>query len=708
MNDHHPDAQEQFGEQKPAYSQLKPLFLRSFVYNWAIQWQHKEIKNLNMKLKRKSLLGLLALGFLLSCTQSPEEKVRNATVHVTRELTDRPTGGSGFFIEPDQIVTNIHVIAGDEPVYVTDIVGTMYHIEGVIGSDPKYDLVILKVSGKGTPLSLSNGRIGEPIFVAGYPLGGEYEITGGAVHGIRDSDEYIRLKVRFLDGNSGGPVVNFEGKVIGVAVSRSSRSVVDVASFGYAAPSNALKALLTRSGQVQPLDEWRKEDPIHAYYWFASGQNMVDDEAIKDFDEAINLYGDFASAYFYRGNAKRKLGLSEVNGGNTEKARDFYNAAIIDYDEVIKLIPDYVQAYLYRGATKFHLGELEADGGQAEKARNSYNAAIIDYDEVIKLNPDYVQAYFGHAGTKFRLGELEADGGQAEKARNSYNAAIIDYDEVIKLNPDYVQAYLYRGATKFRVGELEIDRGQAEKARDFYNAAIIDYDEAIERTPDDAEAYFFRGAAKFYVSELETDRGQAEKAWSLHDEAAEDWNKAVELSSDRRDYIDKMIVFLDKAIESYPDSVRFYYIKGKAKKVGGRQEEAEVDFEKAQDRYSAAIIDYDEVIERNPDDAEAYFNRGLERAHFSLMEADGGQAEKAWSLYDEAVEDWNKAIELSSDRRDYYIDKMIVFLDKAIESYPDSARFYYSRGLRKKARGKQQEAGADFEKAKALDPDVGR
>ncbi len=670
-----------------------------------------------MKLNRKSLLGLLALGFLLSCTQSPEqivEKVKNATVHVTRDLTDPPKGGSGFFIGPDQIVTNIHVVVGPEDVYVTDIVGTMYHVEGVIGSDPKYDLVILKVSGKGTPLSRSDSRIDEPIFVAGYPLGGEYKITGGTVHGIRNSDKYIRLKCRFLHGNSGGPVVNIAGRVIGVAVSIPHQFGSDLAFYSYAAPSNALKALLT--GPVQPLSEWRDENPIRAHWYTQLGEEKDDDgEAIKEFDKAINLYGDFARAYFVRGEAKRNLGQSEANGGNTEKAEDYYNAAIMDYGEAIKRNLDHADSYFARGTTKLHLSELESDKGNAEKARDHYDTAVGNYDEVIKRHPDHTESYFVRGITKSRLGELESDGGNAEKARDHYNAAVMDYDEVIKRNPDYVDTYFNRGVARFRLGELESDGGNAEKARDHYNAAVVNYDEVIKRNPDRAESYLARGAAKLHLSGLEADKGNAEKAWRLGNEAVESCKKAIELNPDRRDnYIDELIVFLDRSIKLNPDFAGFYYFRGTAKKARERQQEAEADFEKARDCYNFAIMNYSKAINLDKTGkAEAYFNRGLEKSHFSLIElslikADGGNGEKAWRLYNEAVEDWNKAIELSPDRSTYYIDKVIVFLDRAIKFYPDSARFYYSRGLMKKAKGKQKEAGDDFEKSKALDPNMGR
>ena len=104
-------------------------------------------------------------------------------------------GGSGFFVTSDKIVTNIHVLAGKPDFFVSGIdPKTTYQIEGVVGFDPEHDLVMLQVKSEGTPLRLSKGRIGDQIFVAGYPVyrdeqnqlkRGEYkDDRSGTIHNI--------------------------------------------------------------------------------------------------------------------------------------------------------------------------------------------------------------------------------------------------------------------------------------------------------------------------------------------------------------------------------------------------------------------------------------------------------------------------------------------------------------------------------------------
>ena len=166
-----------------------------------------------MTYSRKFLFALLILGILCSCTQTPEQRAKDATVLMVIGNADGTvSNGSGFFVESDKIATNIHVVDSARMVFA---VGTkkVYNIECVTGYAPEHDLVILKVSGKGKPFELGEGKIDEPIFVVGYP-GGGYDVTKGIVHDIRESDKQLRLTTMDFPnkskdsvtapGNSGG------------------------------------------------------------------------------------------------------------------------------------------------------------------------------------------------------------------------------------------------------------------------------------------------------------------------------------------------------------------------------------------------------------------------------------------------------------------------------------------------------------------------
>ena len=146
---------------------------------------------------------------------------------------------------PDKIVTNIHLIAPPGPIVAkSPDKETPWKIEGVVGFDAKNSLVLLKVVGEGTPLPLANSDAvqgGEAVSIVGYPEGA-YKVTkANILYKIRNSDEWFRMGATTAQECSGGPVLNWKKRVIGVTVRYGNDS------FGYAIPSNTLKGLLAQS-----------------------------------------------------------------------------------------------------------------------------------------------------------------------------------------------------------------------------------------------------------------------------------------------------------------------------------------------------------------------------------------------------------------------------------------------------------------------------
>lgn len=411
-----------------------------------------------MKQNRKFLFSMLVLGLLLTCrwffyqiaaAEIPEkvaEKARNATVLISVEKTDGSfDNGSGFFITPEKIGTNVHVVAGSKEITVIGSENTEYYVEGVIGFNPEYDLVVLKVSGKGMPLSLNTGQIGDQIFAAGYPTSEvENQVKEGKIHSIRNegtihsirSDGKLRLTSKnfpsnknsvFSPGISGGPVLNFKGEVVGIAVS------ADESVFSYAAPSDKLEPLL--SGSVQSLSKWQTAEAVRAYVSFVQGTSNLKlgilkdkeekeaqelyDKVIKDCTNSIALYR-FASAYLMRGQAYLMRGKIYLMRGEIKISIEKYKEVIGDLTKAIEdltividqFIPDDINAYKHRGAANLYLGQLETN----EKARTYYNSAVFDYSKVITLNPYDAEAYF------FR-GAAYQEIGQQEKADEDFRRA---------------------------------------------------------------------------------------------------------------------------------------------------------------------------------------------------------------------------------------------------------------------------------------------
>ena len=139
-----------------------------------------------------------------------------------------PTGsGTGFLITSDgYILTCNHVIDGAKSVQIK-IVGQKYNAE-VISKDQNNDLALLKISGLFQPLAFSStpaAKIGQDLFVLGYPrpnLQGEgIKLTKGSISslaGIKDDTRMYQTSAPVQPGNSGGPLLDMEGNVIGVVV----------------------------------------------------------------------------------------------------------------------------------------------------------------------------------------------------------------------------------------------------------------------------------------------------------------------------------------------------------------------------------------------------------------------------------------------------------------------------------------------------------
>jgi serine protease Do len=170
--------------------------------------------------------------------------------------------GSGFFISRDGFaVTNNHVVQNAEKVQVTTDDGKTYTAK-VIGTDPKTDLALIKIDGNDFPfvkLADTPPRIGDWVLAVGNPFGLGGTVTAGIVSARgRDIqqgpyDSFIQTDAAINRGNSGGPLFNMDGEVIGINTAIYSPSGGSI-GIGFSIPSNLAKnvvAQLRDSGHVR-------------------------------------------------------------------------------------------------------------------------------------------------------------------------------------------------------------------------------------------------------------------------------------------------------------------------------------------------------------------------------------------------------------------------------------------------------------------------
>ena len=148
----------------------------------------------------------------------------DSVVSLTVINSDGGCTGTGFFaLEPDIIATCYHVVNGATSITVKDSSGNEYKIEGIIDYSESLDIAILKSSKKGKMLNLDANlpSPGTNIYPLGNPMGLNFSFTNGMVSQIQNigGTNIIQFSAPVSPGNSGGPLLSDNGKVLGIVSS---------------------------------------------------------------------------------------------------------------------------------------------------------------------------------------------------------------------------------------------------------------------------------------------------------------------------------------------------------------------------------------------------------------------------------------------------------------------------------------------------------
>ena len=443
------------------------------------------------------------------------------------------SGGSGFFVEPDKIVTNFHVVEGATEITAKHIdTETLYTIEGVTAYDVKNDLVVLKIMEEETPFMVGDSEIArkkDPIRAVGY-FGNKNNSVEGTVRGVRSRDGWLRIKAPLEPGWSGCPVLNSNGEVIAVHSGGSA-----VPNICYAVPSNTLKALLNAAEgtETEPLHKWQKHPRVLAALEHQKGKAKKKggdyDGAIAAYDNAIKLSPDIADAYESRGDVKIRLGDPDGAFDDLYMALRLHQKQFrfSGFGSFCSLMLMFVLIFVSKslskclrtvigrrnwlvvqGAGKRREAKSKVDQDDKAEAKLLYQEAINDYTDAIHLKPKKAYVYNSRGWTKYLFGQFETEQGNAAEAQKLYQEAISDVNEALRLKP---KGKRYRSA-------FFHTRGVAKAALGDYNGAIEDFSECIQLNPKKALYYH--------------DRAEAKEARNQHEEAIVDFQKAKELDPD--------------------------------------------------------------------------------------------------------------------------------------------------------------------------------
>ena len=248
----------------------------------------------------------------------------NSTVGITTELVTTnywgqpvaaAAAGSGFVISADgYIVTNYHVIDGAQSIKVAFYDGSTYDAK-LVGGEEDSDLAVLKIDATGlTPVTLGDSdalNVGEQVAAIGNPLGElTFTLTSGYVSALDrpltmssgNIMSMIQTDTAINNGNSGGPLFNIYGEVVGITTAKLSNntnsSEATIEGLGFAIPINDVKGMIT--------------DIIENGY--VTGKAFMGITPAEVSDEAVERYGISDGVYVdgvSDGSAADKAGIRE-------------------------------------------------------------------------------------------------------------------------------------------------------------------------------------------------------------------------------------------------------------------------------------------------------------------------------------------------------------------------------------------------------------
>jgi len=242
--------------------------------------------------------------------------------------------GSGFIVSADgYILTNNHVVGDTDKVIVKLADGREFKAKS-IGTDPHTDVAVIKIDAKNLPtLPLGNSdtlEVGEWVMAIGNPFGLSHTLTAGIVSakgrsslGISDYENFIQTDAAINPGNSGGPLVNLEGKAVGMNTAIYSRSG-GYMGIGFAIPINMAKTI---------MDQLIKHGSVTRGYL-----GIVIQELTADLAKTFGLKGQkgILVSQVTEDSAAQKAGMKqgdvivEFDGKPVEKLAEFRNRVSLE------------------------------------------------------------------------------------------------------------------------------------------------------------------------------------------------------------------------------------------------------------------------------------------------------------------------------------------------------------------------------------------
>ncbi len=366
---------------------------------------------------KRLLPPCLALCLLLVCASVASaqdnstlpELVRRVKPSVVSVITYNARGevqvtGSGFFLRPGRVVTNLHVVEGAHHAEVRtfDGKGRTYAVEGLSDVDEDGDLAVLSVqmpAERSRVLELSTvvPEEGERVFVIGNPLRLEGSVADGIVSAVREVPglgRIVQITAPISHGNSGSPVFNMRGQVVGVVTIRVMNGQnINLAlgaprfsSLKHADRLVGFEELARKAGDEQrpyALSDW----------WYRNGLNSL---WLGNYDSALGYFETAANKNPSRADAWIQVGFCKVKQGKNQDA-------IRAFEQALRLRPNSYEALNKLGDAYYYAG--------------NYYKALDAYKRAVNLRPDLAEGHYNLASVHLELGDRAQAHAQANLLR---------------------------------------------------------------------------------------------------------------------------------------------------------------------------------------------------------------------------------------------------------------------------------------------------
>ena len=402
--------------------------------------------------KNSPLNRMLEEFFQLPMPQAPQEQAPEMDENTPKHEYDRPNSlGSGFIIDAEKgyIVTNSHVIEGADGIQVTLSDDTTLDAV-LIGEDEKTDVALLQVTTDHPLTAVSWGdsdkmRVGDWILAIGNPFGLGGTVTAGIISARQRDinagpyDDFIQTDASINRGNSGGPMFNTDGDVIGINTAIFSPSGGSV-GIGFAIPASMAKTVVN---QLIEYGRTRRG-------WIGVRIQHVTEEIAQSFDLEKSR-GALIASITKEGPAE-KAGLKagdiilSFNGVNIDHMKDL--PRLVAETKIETEVPVRVWRDGKVTGLKIKVGELEVaekegqiDGVKEDKEPQKQEISKVDLLglSVAQLTDDLKKRFNFEASAKGVIITDVQPGSEAARKRIAPGVQIIEFNQEIVKTPEQVK-----------------------------------------------------------------------------------------------------------------------------------------------------------------------------------------------------------------------------------------------------------------------------